>query len=272
MLIGMRKALAGIAVSAMWVSSLTVAAQGDLRVASPPDFPVELADLEALHDAGRYREVYEKALARKDAWGFILASYSATNYARYQAQDAERQDWFRRAADAAREAIKLSPQEKRKASFDVSAEAKAYFALGQALGRYVQYAGLFTQALLVNQIRSAFSKAIELAPQFPDPYIGMALWHAEGVSRNICLIFGCKRDQVRVFLDKAESQRSNSKRVVLGYVDGGYANLLIGDFQESERGLTTALATPAKTAEDKYEHERARKLMEELNRKRGTAK
>ncbi|WP_243092551.1 hypothetical protein [Thermus hydrothermalis] len=272
MLVSLRKAVHGAVIGLVLVSQVGVGNQSELRVVSPPDFPSDLADLEALHGAGRYREAYEKALQRKDAWGYILASYSATNYARYQAQEAERQDWFRRAADAAREAIKLAPQEKRRASFEVSAEAKAYFALGQALGRYVQYAGLFTQALLVNQIRSAFSKSIELAPHFPDPYIGMALWHAEGVSRNICLIFGCRRDQVRVFLDKAESLRSNSKRVILGYVDGGYANLLIGDFQESDRGLKTALATPANTAEDQYEHERARKLLQELDRKRGAGK
>lgn len=239
------------------------------QVVSPPDFPPELAELEGLHDAGRYREVYEKALARKDAWGYVLASYAATNYARYQASDKERQDWFRRAADAAREAVKLAPGQKGTPSLNASVEAKAYFALGQALGRYVQYAGLFTQALLVNQIRSAFSKVIELAPDFPDPKIGMALWHAEGVARNICLIFGCRRDQVQVFLNAAEAQRSNSKRVILGYVDGGYANLLINDLKEAERTLTTALSLTPKTAEDYYEQERAKGLMEELKRRKG---
>ncbi len=223
----------------------------------PPDFPPALAPLEALYDQGQYTQAYQAALQRGDAWGYILASYAATNYARYQAQDQERKAWFDRAAEAARKAIQLDPN-----------NAKAHFALGQALGRYIQYASLFTQALLVNQVKNAFLKAIELDPNFPDPKIGMGLWHAEGVHRNICFIFGCRRDQVKVFLDQAEAIRDKSKRVILGYVDGGYANLLINDLKEAERGLKEALARPARTAEDQYEQERAHKLMEELEKRR----
>ncbi|AFV76565.1 hypothetical protein Theos_1537 [Thermus oshimai JL-2] len=224
-------------------------------VVSPPDFPQEVQDLEALHDQGQYVKVYEEGLKRGTLWGYIIASYAATNYARYQAQDRERKAWFDRAADAARKAIALD-----------SREPKAHFALGQALGRYVQYAGLFTQALLVNQIRASFTKAIELDPLFPDPYIGMGLWHAEGVHRNICLIFGCRRDQVQVYMRKAESLRDRSKRAILGYVDGLYANLLIRDLAEARRIADIVQTLTPRTAEDRYEMERGKGLLEELKK------
>lgn len=220
-------------------------------LASVPALGATLSELQTLFDQGKYREVAEEAQKLGNSEGLALASKAAAFYAIYQAQgDREKREWFKRAEELARKAIELDPKNPR-----------AYMALGRALGRLALYANLFSQASLANQIRQAFEKAIELDPNYPEPKVGLALWHAELVAKKLGFLFGARADRVEPLME--EALKLQPDRIIF-HVEYAQAMILLGKKDKARALLEKALSLPAKTAEDRYEQKRARKMLAEL--------
>ncbi|WP_460172566.1 hypothetical protein [Thermus sp. FJN-A] len=220
-------------------------------LASVPVLGATLPELEGLFEQGKYQEVAQEASKLGGSEALALASKAAAFYAIYQAQgDTEKREWFKRAEELARRAIQLDPKNPR-----------AYMALGRALGRLAEYANLFSQAALANQIRQAFEKAIELDRSYPEPKVGLALWHAQLVAKKLGFVFGARADRVEPLMDEALSLQPNR---IIFHVEYARAMVLLGKKDKAKALLEKALSLPVKTAEDKYEQEHARKLLGEL--------
>jgi len=200
---------------------------------------------------GKYKEVSQEAEKLGSPRALALASQGAVYYAVYQARsDEEKRSWFKRGEELARKAIQLDPN-----------YSEAYMALGLALGRLAQYANLFSQASLANQVRQAFEKSIQLNPNYAEPKVGLALWHAELVAKKLGFLFGARADRVEPLME--EALKLQPDRIIF-HVEYAYAMILLGKKEKAKALLEKALSLPARTAEDRYEQERAKKLLAEI--------
>lgn len=227
-------------------------------------------ELIASFDRGEYESVYQSAAELGTAAGWNLAARAATNRAMYQVRG-EEQDQL----EAAETAKEMDPE-----------DPVANFAWGEAWGRqaiiWMEREGL-TGAVtkhgnmigMVRPIRDAGEKAVEVAPDYPDPMILLGLWHVAiaGEAGRLLpgsnLLFGARMDTGVDWLDRALEACTASnppcKRLITGQKERGYGLLWKGDTELGIAELEKALALEPQTAEDRYEQERATMLIEGVN-------
>ncbi|GAA6744245.1 tetratricopeptide repeat protein [Thermus antranikianii] len=211
----------------------------------------DAGEVQSLIDAGKFKEAVEAGTKLGTSEGYSLASKAAAYFAIYLAStDDEKRDWFRQAESLARRAIELDPK-----------NPQAYMALGRALGRLAEYANLFSQVSLGLQIRQAFEKAISLDPSYPEPKVGLALWHAELTAKGVGFLFGAQARRVEPLME--EALRLQPNRIIF-HVEYARAMLALGRKDKAKTLLERALSLPVRTAEDRFEQERARALLREV--------
>lgn len=90
-----------------------------------------------------------------------------------QAEGARARALYARAADAARRAVELAPQ-----------EAEAHFHLARAIGRTALSVGVRDRVKFAGEVREHALEALRLAPRHAGAHHVMGVWHAEVMRLN----------------------------------------------------------------------------------------
>ncbi|MFC0594834.1 hypothetical protein ACFFFP_01325 [Thermus composti] len=214
----------------------------------------QVSQVEALLDAGRFREAYELGLKLSTPEALALAAKAVSFYAMYEAKPEEKRAWFERAEKAASQAIAKDPD-----------YPEGYFERARALGRLSQYKGIL-EALtegLAPRIRNDLEKTLKLKPDHAGAMVALALWHFELVQKGwlVAATQGADGGKVEPLMKKAIELEPEG---IIHRVE--YARVLAawGRKEEARRQLETALSLPARTAADRYDQERARQELAKL--------
>ncbi|AEB10852.1 tetratricopeptide repeat protein [Marinithermus hydrothermalis] len=209
------------------------------------------AQPKALIAEGRFQEAYAQALEANTAKSLALAAQAASFQAIYLAEnDAEREMWFSRAEQAARRAIELDPN-----------YAEGYFELGRALGRLAQYRGILQSLFLASEVRNVLNKTLELDPQHAGARTALALWNLELAQRGVGFLYGARMDRVIPLFEEAIALEPE---VIIHRVEYAEALSRMNRTEQARAQLEAALSLPAQSARDRFDQERARRMLAEL--------
>lgn len=205
-----------------------------------------------LIDEGEFQEAYTVASRNKTADFLILAAKGASFHAYYTARNNEKLQWYERAADAARQAIKAD-----------SKNPGGYFELARALGRQSQFKGIL-QALaegLAPQIRDNLNRVLQLDPRNADARISLALWHFEITQKGVGWLCGADANRVEPLLKEGLALDPDN---IIFKVE--YADMLVrsGRKEDARRMLEQTLTHAPKTVPDRLDLDRARKMLSDL--------
>ncbi len=211
-------------------------------------FSLALANPAALLAEGAFKEAYAEALKGEQ---YVLAARAASFYALYQAKERkEKEAWFSRAEKAAKEAIQKDPN-----------DPEGYFELARALGRLAQYRGILQSLSLASAVRDNLKKALALKPDYAGALVALALWHLELSQKGVGWLYGARIGEVVPLFEKAIRLEPNE---IIHRVE--YANALIrmGKKKAALAQLQVALSLEPKDARDRYEQERAQRLLDQV--------
>ncbi len=209
---------------------------------------VALAGPTDLLMAGEFQAAYRQAL---DAGQYVLAARAASFYAMYQAQDrATKEAWFARAEKAAREAIRQNPN-----------DPEGYFELARALGRLAQYRGILQSLSLASAVRDNLNKALALKPDYAGAMVALALWNLELAQKGVGWLYGARIGRVVPLFEKAIRLEPEE---IIHRVEYASALARMGKKQAALAQLNVALGLAPKDARDRYEQERAQRLLDRL--------
>ena len=224
-----------------------------------------IEELQAKYDQGAYAEVYEAAMQLGTAQGYALAANAATMYAFLELSPPEDEEWFDKAKAAADQAVEADPNSA--VTQQAWAEVNGRFAMKATASQGVS-AALRNPSMvsMIRPLREHAEKAMELAPEWPDPYVTLGLWHLVVAESGVGFLYGANGDKGLELLDKGVQlgAEQSYKRHITGLVEYGYGFYLTGDKEKARVQLDKALALPAKTAEDRLQQERAKTILAEL--------
>ena len=163
---------------------------------------------------GRFVEAAELAEALETSEGYALAAESLAIHGYYIAEDDEKQAFFDRAAQLAREAIRLD-----------AVNPQGHLQLAHAMGRYAQTVGVLKAVKegYAAQVRDAIKKALRLDPEMPSAHLSLATWHTEAVNAGgfmAGLLYGASKKDALAHYEKALELAPDSKTVPFEYALG----------------------------------------------------
>ncbi len=209
---------------------------------------VALANPAELLKEGAYQAAYREAL---DAGQYVLAARAASFYALYQAQDRkEKEAWFDRAEKAARKAIQADPN-----------DPEGYFELARALGRLAQYRGILQSLSLASAVRDNLNKALALKPDHAGALVALALWNLELAQKGVGWLYGARIGRVVPLFEKAIRLEP---KAIIHRVEYAGALARMGKRKAALAQLQVALSLAPKDARDRYEQERAQRLLNQI--------
>jgi len=209
---------------------------------------VALAGPADLLKEGEFQAAYRQAL---DAGQYVLAARAASFYAMYQAKDrSAKEAWFDRAEKAAREAIRQNPN-----------DPEGYFELARALGRLAQYRGILQSLSLASAVRDNLNKALALKPDYAGAMVALALWNLELAQKGVGWLYGARIGRVIPLFEKAIRLEPEE---IIHRVEYASALARMGKKQAALAQLNAALGLAPKDARDRYEQERAQRLLAQL--------
>ena len=141
-------------------------------------------EINRLIENGEFAAAYAKGIAQADVEGFNLAARAANFYADFLAPDSEKANWYARAEEASRQALKLEPN-----------NALGYLYLAQAQGRLSQFKGILENISLADAIKTNAQKALELDPNLSEATMTLAIWHSELVKQGIGWLYGASENK-----------------------------------------------------------------------------
>jgi hypothetical protein len=224
-----------------------------------------IEELQAKYDQGAYAEVYDAAMQLGTVEGYALAANAADMHAFLELQPPADGEWFDKAKAAADKAMEADPNSA--AAQQAWAEVNGRFAMkvtaGQGLSAALRNPSMVA---MIRPLREHAEKAMELSPEWPDPYITLGLWHLVVADSGAGFLYGANGKKGLELLDKGVQlgAEQNYERRITGLVEYGYGFFLTGDKEKSKEQLDKALALPAKTAEDRLQQERAKTILAEL--------
>ena len=187
--------------------------------------------------AGVYQRVF-------DATGDGVALYKLANakvYAAGQTDGATAESLYDAAVTAAKEAVKLLPD-----------DLEAHMALVRAWGRLAQYRGVLESLNLATLMKKDLDFILERNPNHDGALHALALWHL-----NVPWVFGGRSDKTRGLFEQALAVHPT----VLHHLEYGESLLTLGDPAAAKAQLKAALKLPAPTAADRDEQAKARSLL-----------
>ena len=205
----------------------------------------------AAYAEGRFIGAAEIARALGTSEGHALAADSLAIHGYYMAPKGEKADFFRRAEELAREAVRLD-----------AANPEAHLQLAHAMGRRAQAAGTL-QALkegYAGKVRDAIEEALRLDPKMASAHVSLAAWHAGAVDAGgffAGLLYGASEEKALAHFERALELAPRDKAALLEYALG----LLSLDAEENRakaRGLLDrAIGLPPKDAFGRLVHRKA---------------
>ncbi len=220
------------------------------RPAASQGAAAALADVPALIAQGDFAPAYERAAGSDSAADLVLAARAAAYQAVYREADpAAKQAWLERAAAAASSAVELDP-----------GSAAAYMEVARAEGLLAQFRGVLANLDTAPRLRKLFDTVLELEPEDPDALAALAQWHLELAERGVAWLYGGDRRQVDPLFARALAAAPERVNLRVEYAT---ALRRLGRPEDAREQLEAALALPAPTAVDRFEQDRARRLLEE---------
>ncbi len=203
---------------------------------------------QALYLAGSFEQAYAQAAAVETAAAQTLAAQAAIAQGLYVASSgADALAWLRRADRAADRAVKLAPD-----------DPAALLAAAQAKGEIARKAGGIGSINTPNEVGSLLKRAVGLDPTNADALVGLGMWNLQLTERGVGWLYGAHRDGAMAMVERGVSLAPTKVNLRVEYAT---ALLNAGDASAARRQLQQALTLPTPTAVDRYEHERAVKLL-----------
>ncbi|MFA5594117.1 MAG: hypothetical protein WDA15_02410 [Trueperaceae bacterium] len=243
-------ALAGLVAFTVAPQALTVATA---QAAAPSSTPAAARAATDLWLRGDFAAAYEAAAADEgSAAAQRLAARAAADQAVYVlaaagAGQEEQFEWLRRSVTAAERAVTLDPN-----------ASQAYVYLARGRGEIARRSGILQNLNVATELKRLFEKALELNPQDADALVGFGMWHLELVENGVGWLYGGKRDQVMPLVEAGVAAAPDQVNLRVEYATALRA------FAQPELALEqleAALALPARSAVDRAEQERARRLL-----------
>jgi tetratricopeptide (TPR) repeat protein len=136
--------------------------------------------------------------------------------------------------------------------------SQAYVYLARGRGEIARRSGILQNLNVATELKRLFEKALELNPQDADALVGFGMWHLELVENGVGWLYGGKRDQVMPLVEAGVAAAPDQVNLRVEYATALRA------FAQPELALEqleAALALPARSAVDRAEQERARRLL-----------
>ena len=111
---------------------------------------------------------------------------------------------------------------------------------------------------MATELKRLFEKALELNPQDADALVGFGMWHLELVEAGVGWLYGGKRDQVMPLVEAGVAAAPEQVNLRVEYATALRA---FAQPELAREQLEAALALPARSAVDRAEQERARRLL-----------
>ncbi len=210
-----------------------------------------IEEARSVYAEGRFAEAAELARSLDTSEGYALAADSLAIYSYYLAPESEQEGSFRRAAEFARQAIRLD-----------TSNPEAYLQLAHATGRLAQVTGTW-EALnegYAEQVRDAIREALRLAPDMAAAHLSLASWHAGVVSVAgfmASVLYEANEEDALAHFERSLELAPQKKFVLLEYALG-LLSLNADDHREKARDLLErAVTLPAKDAYDRILHQKA---------------
>ena len=204
-----------------------------------------------IYAEGRFMEAADLAQLLDTSEGYAFAANSLAIYGYYIAPDSEKEGLFKRAADLARQAIRLD-----------AANPEAYLQLAQAMGRHAQVIGIVEAFLegYASQVRDAIQEALRLDPDVATTHLSLGAWHAGVVSNGgffASLLYGANEEDALAHFKRALELAPQNKVVLIEYALGLLSLDAIGNGAKARDLLERAIQVPVKDAHDRIIHRKA---------------
>lgn len=220
-----------------------------------PGFSLAAGSAESLWAEGEFAAAWTEAPTSADGAGLLLAAQAAIDHAVYVlAPDGEKQvevaEWLDHGAAAAESALALN--------LDPPQAAAAWMLLARARGEKARRSPVLKNLDVASELKRMFDEALILEPDNADALAGLGMWHLELTERKVGWLYGADRNEVEALL-----QRSISLAPEQINLRNEYATALqaFGQPNEAREQLEAALTFSAVNAVERFEQERARKLL-----------
>lgn len=243
-------ALAGLGALIVAPQALTSASA---QAAAPVPAPAAVQAATELWQRGDFVAAYEAVVAdESSAAAQRLAARAAADQAVYVlaaagAGQEEQFEWLRRSVTAAERAVTLDPN-----------ASLAYVYLARGRGEIARRSGILQNLNVATELKRLFEKALELNPQDADALVGFGMWHLELVEAGVGWLYGGKRDQVMPLVEAGVAAAPEQVNLRVEYATALRA---FAQPELAREQLEAALALPARSAVDRAEQERARRLL-----------
>lgn len=207
----------------------------------------------ALWQRGDFVAAYEAAVADEgSAASQRLAARAAADQAVYVlaetgAGQEEQFEWLRRSVAAAERAVALDPS-----------CSLTYVYLARGRGEIARRSGVLQNLNVANELKRLFDRALELNPRDADALVGLGMWHLELVENGVGWLYGGKRDQVMPLVEAGVAAAPEQVNLRVEYATALRA---FAQPELAKEQLEAALALPARSAVDRAEQERARRIL-----------
>lgn len=242
--------LAGLGALIVAPQALTLATA---QAAAPVPTPAAVRAATELWQRGDFVAAYEAVVAdESSAAAQRLAARAAADQAVYvlaaaEAGQDEQFEWLRRSVTAAERAVTLDPN-----------ASLAYVYLARGRGEIARRSGILQNLNVATELKRLFEKALELNPQDADALVGFGMWHLELVEAGVGWLYGGKRDQVMPLVEAGVAAAPEQVNLRVEYATALRA---FAQPELAREQLEAALALPARSAVDRTEQERARRLL-----------
>ena len=200
---------------------------------------------------GRFVEAADLAQLLDTSEGYALAANSLAIHGYYIAPDSEKEGFFRRATEFARQAIRLD-----------AANPEAHLQLAHTMGRHAQVIGIL-EALkegYAGHVRDAVHEALRLNPDMAAAHLSLGAWHAGAVSKGgffAGLLYGANEEDALMYFERALELAPQEKVVFLEYALGLLSLDAIGNRRQARDLIERATGLPSKDAHDRIIHRKA---------------